>query len=521
MWSDRDVRRFRCWTGAALGEEQPANGRVRLLLAAAIFVVALGVRSLYAVDLAPVMYSRSQPGTRMAGRYDEVAVSILRGEGILFPAHPDPADTGRLARPPGYSLFLSALYATLGRSFFAAQLVQNLVGSASAVLLFLLGGRLLGWRVGAVAGLLAALSPHLAYTSNMVLADALCPLPLLLAALLLARVEPKRGDASRLGLATSGLAGVLIGAAAWLRPNVMLLAPFLAVLLALCLAPRRKALARGAVMVLASVAAISPITIRNYVVYREFVPISINGGITLWQGVAAAGGQRYGARTRDKLVIHEEAVYYDDPRYAEWWAAPDGIKRDRDRYRRAMEVIGEHPLWYARAMLARIVEMASFPPGPPLVRAGTGGAETLPPEPDDTEDEAATGGSATGKPDPGHPPLISDDACLSIGRAIGWTRSGTRALQGAADATNLIFMLVGVGVVSLLSWRTASFILMVPFYYFVFESMFILEWRVVVPIHYFLFLLVATAWALAGGAAVGAARRVLRIRSPKKDSDLS
>jgi hypothetical protein len=119
------VARVRDAAARALGAARTPRRRTRVAALTAIFLLALAVRSLYALDLAPVMYSRVQPGTRMAWRYDEAAVGIRRGEGILWPREPDPARTGLLARPPGYPLYLALVYGTLGRSFFAAQLVQN------------------------------------------------------------------------------------------------------------------------------------------------------------------------------------------------------------------------------------------------------------------------------------------------------------------------------------------------------------------------------------------------------------
>src|SRR5262249_57108184 len=120
--------------------------RARVAGRGAVFLLPVAVRPLYALALAPVMYSRVQPGTRMAWRYDEAAVGVLGGEGLLWPRHPDPARTGLLARPPGYPLFLAIVYRTLGRSFFAAQLVQNVLTSAACVMLALATARLLAWR---------------------------------------------------------------------------------------------------------------------------------------------------------------------------------------------------------------------------------------------------------------------------------------------------------------------------------------------------------------------------------------
>ncbi|HWX23458.1 MAG TPA: hypothetical protein VN083_00385, partial [Vicinamibacteria bacterium] len=337
------------------------------ILALALVVTAFVVRSLYAVDLASSMYVKGQPAMRIAARYDEAALGILGGGGVLFPPHPDPSQTGLLARPPGYALFLSLVYRGLGRSFFVAQLVQNGLNALAVLLVILLGVRLAGEAAGLLAGLLMALSPHLAFCSNLLLPDALCPLVLLLGVTSLVLASP--GSRAFAGLLLLG--GALLGAAAWLRPNMSLTAPLLAVSLAVLLRLRGRKALPLALVPLGAVLAVGPITLRNYVIFREFVPISTNGGITLWEGVADAGGQRYGARRGDKLVIEEEAVRYKNPRYAEWWAAPDGIRRDRDRMRRSFAVISEHPLWYGRAMLRRMKQMLDYwtPPPPEVGRA--------------------------------------------------------------------------------------------------------------------------------------------------------
>ena len=125
-----------------------------------------------------------------------------------------------------------------------------------------------------------------------------------------------------------------------------------------------------------------PITVRNYVIFDAFVPVSINGGLTLWQGTVDAGGDAAGAKRHDTLVAEEESIRYGKPRYADWWAEPDGIWRDHDRYRRAVEVVRANPARYARVMLGRMGEMLNYAAGeapavlraaPPLPREGTRG----------------------------------------------------------------------------------------------------------------------------------------------------
>lgn len=459
----------------------------------AIFLLALAVRSLYALDLAPVMYSRVQPGTRMAWRYDEAAVGIQRGEGILWPRQPDPARTGLLARPPGYPLYLALVYGTLGRSFFAAQLVQNVLTSAGCVLLTLAAARLAGWGVGIGGGLIAALSPHLAFSSNFLLPDALSALPLLAALVVLARAHP----GPRAGWWTSALAGALVGAGVWLRPNVMLLAPLLAAMIVVIARERRRALGHAAALLGAAFATIAPITLRNHAVFGEWVPVSINGGLTLWQGVADAGGEAEGAFRRDKLVMEEEAERYGNPRYREWWAEPDGIFRDRERYRRARAVIRAHPLLYARVVAGRALEMLSYAaPGPPRLSANDTAAELRA----RTEDDDA---GDTREHDLARRP--ADEGWLAPGRVAAPLRPVLGAAQSVMVPALTPLALLGAAIILAARWRSGLLLLALPLYYLATESFFLYEWRVAVPMHYALFACAAApvvaAWSALRSAA--------------------
>jgi hypothetical protein len=442
------------------------------LLLAPVFACAFAVRSLYTVPLGPLMYTPMQPGTRMAWRYHDTAESILRGDGILWPREPDPAHTGLMARPPGYSMFLAAVYGAAERSFFAAQFVQNLLTSMACVLLALATALLVRWSVGFAAGLLAALSPHIALPSSFLLPDALSALPLMTALLVLALAS--RG---RAGLWWSTLAGALLGVATWLRPNVVLLAPCLAALVFLLARNRRRAVWHGAAVLLSAALVVLPITVRNYVVFHELVPVSLNGGLTFLQGVADAGGEPYGARRHDKLVMEDEAIRYGNPRYRDWWAEPDGVFRDRERYRRAREVIRAHPGLYARVVLRRMGQMLDYWAGDaPTVAADAFGD---PPAADKRTHDL------------GRRP--SDDRYLAPGRALEPLRTPVGWLQQLLVWLQLPLVLLGTVLLLALDWRRTACLLAIPLYYLCTESFFLYEWRVATPMHY----------ALLGAAAAG------------------
>src|SRR5712691_6823394 len=491
------------WRAAAedaLGIGRTPARRARVAGVLAVFLLALAVRSLYALDLAPVMYSRVQPGTRMAWRYDEAAVGILQGEGVLWPRHPDPARTGLLARPPGYPLFLALVYRALGRSFFAAQLAQNVLTSAACVALAMAAARLVSWPVGLGGGLVAALSPHLGFSSNFLLPDALSAVPLLAALALLARAHP---DAPARWWTSAG-AGLLVGVAAWLRPNVMLLAPLLAVVVVAVSRDRRRALGHALVLAAGAAVLVLPITLRNYAVFHAWVPLSINGGLTLWQGVADAGGEAQGARRRDKLVMDEEAERYGNPRYREWWAEPDGIFRDRERYRRARAVIRAHPLAYAGVVVSRAAALLSYAgAGPPLLSEGAS-ALTARAE-DDGPDDARVHDLG---------PRPEDARFLRFAGPVAPLRPLLAAAQAVLVLVLTPLALVGAAALLALRWRASLLLLSLTLYYLCTESFFLYEWRVAVPMHYPLFACAAAALLLP----VALARSAMRGRRPQNQA---
>ena len=452
-----------------------------IVFGALVFALALLVRGLYLADGVALLYTPDQDGTRMARRYDDTALSILAGEGILFPRVWDPARTGLASRPPGYGLFLASVYATLGRSFPIVAAVQDVLTSIAVLLVMVFAHRLFGLPAGVFAGLLVAVSPHVAATSNLVLADAIASIPLLLA--FLAALPVVRGAGSpRSQIVRLVLMGGLIGAGVWIRPNVVLLGPFAAFFLFFLLGRNRRALLLSSLVALTSLLVVSPITLRNWLVFGEFVPVSINGGITLWQGVADAGGREYGARVWDKQVMAEEAERYGRPDYLLWWAEPDGIIRDRDRYRRATEVIKARPFWYARAMLRRMGMMLLFTDGPKDLR------------PAGTVVKAAESERVPLRAVPGLDAAIDETAFAERAGAASFLRGPLRLVH---RAWFVVPLLAWIGII--LSMRDAPretlLWLIVPLYYLVFESPFLYEWRVAVPMQYFLLPFAARAAA--------------------------
>lgn len=165
---------------------------------------------------------------------------------------------------PGYPLFLGLFLGDSVDPAFANRvtLAQAALGVATCLLTLLLAFRLLPLGFAVLAGLATAISPHLATIGTYLLTEAL--FAFLVAAALYACVRAiQPGSTWR----TAALAGLLLGLASLVRPQMQLL-PFL--LLGLCLAvPRWRPRARMAVVGLLCFLALAiPWQLRNLGVER-------------------------------------------------------------------------------------------------------------------------------------------------------------------------------------------------------------------------------------------------------------
>lgn len=243
----------------------------RYLPLAAVVAAALAVRLLYFVGICdfPLFYAATGDTVEYARRAQTILAGELLGRGVYF--HSSPA----------YPYFIAAVKAvTRGgfADFRVVALLQLLASVATAALVFLLGKRLAGTAAGVVAGLVYALSPAAVFYDGELLMDFLLPAVLAGVALL--------ASTTRWSLRRAAAAGALISVGALARPSyLLLLLP--AALVIWFLAEGTSRLARGkyvAALVAAAALVVAPCAVRNYVVGRDVVLISSNGGVNLFIG---------------------------------------------------------------------------------------------------------------------------------------------------------------------------------------------------------------------------------------------
>ncbi len=232
-------------------------------------------------------------------QYDMLARSIVSGDGYRWyaeedleliqryvdmepPPDYDPRGIRTSFRPPLYPAFLAAVYALFGtgaRRFLAARLVQAVLGAALVPLTAMLARRL-GFRnrtvLAAATGV--ALYPLLViYPLSLATENLYIPLLLLSLWAVL-----RAGETSR--LRDAALAGGLLGLTALTRSVVTFFVPMAIGWIWFVSQPRRRGLAKAALLVGCFLLLTVPWSVRNTLLHGEFHFIESALGYDLYQG---------------------------------------------------------------------------------------------------------------------------------------------------------------------------------------------------------------------------------------------
>jgi 4-amino-4-deoxy-L-arabinose transferase-like glycosyltransferase len=323
--------------------------RRRLVFICVVFLVAFGVRLLCWHD---TRIEAAEVQSRVTLNYKSQArLLVENGFSSLFDPHSPTNNPDLLGHPPGYPIILALINRVAGESDTAIQVFQTICDSVAAVMVLLIAAELFPFAVAVIAGLMAALSPQFSWNSLLLLPDTLAVVPILFAVYLVVRSIKNPRLIAMLG------AGVLIGLSCWLRANGLLLAPFLLLMIPLVFG-RKQRLRPALTLLGGAILVIAPLTIRNAVVFGHFIPVSLGAGQTLIEGIADYDAdKRFDLPDTDMELIRGEAEASRRPEYASSLFTPDGIERDRARLGRGAAVIRAHPLWFFGVMVRRAGSM--------------------------------------------------------------------------------------------------------------------------------------------------------------------
>jgi 4-amino-4-deoxy-L-arabinose transferase-like glycosyltransferase len=265
-------------------------------------------------------------------------------------------------RAPGYPVFLVA--ATLGRPdrIAAAKAANAVLGALAVFVLAAISLRIFRRRLLAIAtGVAAAVHPGLVSLGRDVASEPLFLLLLLCAGFLLLAAADR--PSSNLAAA----AGVLTGCAALTRPSALALIPLLAAPLLDRRYPLRARAHLASSALLGLCIALAPWTLRNAVVFHEFVPVNDAAGSNFYQGNSDWTVRFYQLRSRDEYLAWSRAMFADlERRTAELTAS--GVTSPRERSRRFVaQAFAERsgdPGGWARLMLRKVWDFVRPYPNP-------------------------------------------------------------------------------------------------------------------------------------------------------------
>jgi 4-amino-4-deoxy-L-arabinose transferase-like glycosyltransferase len=279
--------------------------------------------------------------------YKQDARLLVSGDIEQFITGPNPpSDATIIMHPPGYPMFIAAIYALFGENE-VLRIAQMLICSLGGVLIFLFTQRLFDDRTAVIAGLLTTVAPQFAYYSGIILPDELSALSVIAAMYFIARTWR---DEKLLMMVGCGL-GLAI--ACWLRANAFFLPVFVTAAIVFAF-PKRWRFRPAAVIVAVFLLAIAPLTLRNYIVFDALIPVSVGFGTTFIEGLGEMDADGVtGMPTTDEGVMMMDAQHFGRPDYYGRLYAPDGIPRERNRVSTGVSLVLEDADWFAVSVLRR------------------------------------------------------------------------------------------------------------------------------------------------------------------------
>lgn len=179
-------------------------------------------------------------------------------------------------KAPLYQYFLGLIYALFGHNYSAPRLIQVMMSSASSVIVFFIAKKMFGRAAAWTAFALSVLNGVSIYFSGELLMPTLLSFFMLVsAAVFMKAFETK-------SLLLHFAAGICFGLTSITRPNF--LAPVFVFLIIIALSGKKDFLLKLALTLAGLLITILPVTIRNYAVGNDFVPISSQGGVIFYIG---------------------------------------------------------------------------------------------------------------------------------------------------------------------------------------------------------------------------------------------
>jgi len=213
---------------------------------------------------------------------------------------------------PFYLYFLTFLKKIFGMDWATAKLIQSFVGALNALLILALGSRLFNKTAGILAGLLYAL-----YGNVIILESTLEPtvfvllFNLLLVYFLVLAADGTRPPSQTVAPAAAG--GLFAGLSIITKPNsllFLLLGTVWLLFLGARNLPSGRRVLQSMVFCGAALMVVSPVTLRNYLMFHEVILVTADAGKVFFHGNSRGSSALEGINLPDPGLAQEES---DEP----------------------------------------------------------------------------------------------------------------------------------------------------------------------------------------------------------------
>ncbi len=242
-----------------------------LLPAIGIFCLALLVRVIYNNTVARHYYPLHD-----SLFYQTIGLNIVKER--CFCLHPY---ISTVYRAPLWPFIMAGLSTVFGPSDYVARIFLSLIGSGTCVLIYLFARDLFGWRIGVLAGIIAAVYPELYIYDGWLYTESLYTFLLFAVCYGLYRLQRTPQGNWRIWVTC----GIVLGLLSLTRPNGILVIG-LFIVWALIMAWQKllqwRPTARGMLATtLIALVLIAPWTVHNYLVSHTFIPVATGDGTVL------------------------------------------------------------------------------------------------------------------------------------------------------------------------------------------------------------------------------------------------
>lgn len=184
--------------------------------------------------------------------------------------------TGVFSQDPLYPYFLGLVYSLFGHNLLAVVLIQGAIGSLTAVLIYLIGKRLINGNSGLIAGIMWAFYPPIIFHEGLIMKEGVAAFLATLAVYTL--ILAKEVGYSRYWF----LCGAAFGLSALTRGNIILVIPV--ILLWALFDNRADFIKILLIFLLGLVVVFMPVTLRNKIVGGEMVLTTSQAGANFYWG---------------------------------------------------------------------------------------------------------------------------------------------------------------------------------------------------------------------------------------------